>query len=51
MIYIKQEISSFKANLGGTNILDPLKKAFCLNIGERKKRIFLLTDGEIENKD
>ena len=51
MPQILSEISVFAANFGGTNILDPLKKATELDIGKRKRRVFLLTDGEVENKD
>lgn len=46
---MKEEINNFSANLGGTNILDPLIKAVSLDIGKRNKRIFLLTDGEVNN--
>ncbi len=35
--------------MGGTEILNPLKKAVDLNVGKRKKRVFLLTDGEVDN--
>lgn len=35
--------------MGGTEILNPLKKAVDLNVGKRKKRVFLLTDGEVNN--
>jgi uncharacterized protein with von Willebrand factor type A (vWA) domain len=48
---ILSEISMLQANFGGTNILDPLKRATELDIGNRKRRIFLLTDGEVDNKD
>ena len=36
--------------MGGTDILNPLKKATGLNIGGKKRVIFLLTDGEDGNK-
>ncbi len=36
--------------MGGTNILNPLKIATGLNIGGKKRVIFLLTDGEDGNK-
>jgi hypothetical protein len=39
-------ISKFDANFGGTEILEPLKNALMLDVGGRKKRVFLLTDGE-----
>jgi hypothetical protein len=42
---VKEEIINFSANLGGTDILTPLMKAVSLDVGNRKKRIFLLTDG------
>ena len=35
--------------MGGTNILRALKVAFNLKTGSRFKRIFLLTDGEVDN--
>jgi len=35
--------------MGGTNIYDPLKSVFESNI-HYKKRIFLLTDGQIKNE-
>jgi hypothetical protein len=35
--------------MGNTEILNPLKKAVDLNVGKRKKRIFVLTDGEVTN--
>ena len=38
-------------NLGGTNILKPLSLAQELESEGRKKRIFLLTDGEVYNGD
>lgn len=39
-----------KADLGGTDILEPLMKVEALYIGQRKKRVFILTDGEVSNK-
>ena len=50
MSEVLTEVSNFKADLGGTDILNPLKKAIRLNIGGRKRIVFLLTDGEVENK-
>jgi hypothetical protein len=47
---VKEEINKFTATLGCTDILTPLMKAVSLDIGNRKKRIFLLTDGEVGNK-
>ena len=48
---ILSEISQFTANYGGTNILDPLKKVIALDVGNKKRRVFLLTDGEVEDKN
>ena len=43
-------IDSFKADLGGTEILKPLSHIFAADLKQRyKKRIFLLTDGEVQN--
>lgn len=42
-------ISEFDANLGGTEILQPLKNALKLNVGSKQKRVFLLTDGEVND--
>jgi hypothetical protein len=39
------EIKTFKADFGGTDILSPIVKAATIDSGEYKKRIFLLTDG------
>ena len=36
-------------DMGGTNILEPLKAAQLLPANGRKKRIFLLTDGNVDN--
>jgi len=47
---ILAEISNFKADLGGTDILRPLDRAINLDIGGKQRRLFLLTDGEVENK-
>jgi len=40
-----------KADYGGTNILNPLKEAIEVIKTKLNKRIFLLTDGEVENPD
>lgn len=48
---ILSNISLFTANYGGTNILDPLKKAIGLDVGCKKRRVFLLTDGEVDDKN
>ena len=45
---VKQEIDSMDNNYGGTNILSPLREVIKANIGKFKKRIFLLTDGQVE---
>ncbi len=39
------------ANYGGTNILNPLQEAIKQIKTDLNKRIFLLTDGEVDNKD
>lgn len=50
--FAKEEIDDFYANLGGTDIDTPLKKAFKIKTKkEYQKRIFLLTDGEVGNPD
>ena len=36
--------------MGGTEILEPLAAAMKVEAGKRKKRIFLLTDGDVSNK-
>lgn len=41
----------FEADLGGTNILAPLEECVKLNVKNREKRIFLLTDGQVGNVD
>ena len=65
---IKQEIDSYSADFGGTNILDPME--FLINkylikfddetthdsfqqdkLKRKLKRLFLLTDGEVDNPD
>ena len=48
---ILKNISSFQANYGGTDILTPLQKAFSLQAGDMKKRVFMLTDGEDDQKN
>lgn len=41
----------FDANFGGTNIYGPMDSAFNLKMpGGFKKRIFMLTDGQVSNK-
>ena len=40
------------ADLGGTSILPPLDKAVTqFNCGNKQKRIFLLTDGEVDSNE
>ena len=48
------KVACFKANLGGTEILNPLSIAKELMMKDEKlkhSRIFLLTDGEVKNRD
>ncbi len=45
--FAKKEIDNFMANFGGTEIYQPLEDIFKLNFSN--KRIFLLTDGEVEH--
>ena len=48
LLYIEQ----MTADMGGTNILEPLNYAMdSLAIGPRETRIFPLTDGQVENRD
>ena len=58
----KNFIDTFSADMGGTNILDPLKTAYTTiqNCEQGKKyyknvvteaRIFVLTDGQVSNRD
>ena len=52
MSQILAEIGRFEANFGGTNILDPMKKVTeTSKFGNKKLRVFLLTDGEVDNKE
>ena len=49
------EIANFQADMGGTNILDPLEQAQNMSIAAcegstvSKARIFILTDGQVSN--
>ncbi|CDW76097.1 UNKNOWN [Stylonychia lemnae] len=44
------KVEQFSANKGGTNIFDPLKAAFEIQIPDGySKQIFLLTDGQIQD--
>eukprot|EP00351_Strombidinopsis_sp_SopsisLIS2011_P005721 CAMPEP_0116875818 /NCGR_PEP_ID=MMETSP0463-20121206/7923_1 /TAXON_ID=181622 /ORGANISM="Strombidinopsis sp, Strain SopsisLIS2011" /LENGTH=143 /DNA_ID=CAMNT_0004522129 /DNA_START=1082 /DNA_END=1513 /DNA_ORIENTATION=+ len=45
------EISKYKPDFYGTDILTPIKMAYELDSGPYKKNIFLLTDGEVNNPD
>ena len=47
--YVLNEIDKFKNNLGGTNIIDPLIRAQEDFQSDLKKRIFILTDGAVDN--
>ena len=45
-------ISDMYANMGGTNILAPLSNAIDkLAVGHKETRIFLLTDGQVSDRD
>lgn len=44
------EAKSFDSDFGGTDILGPLVTATTLESGDFKKRIFLLTDGQVGDK-
>lgn len=46
MQYVSNEVRSFSANFGGTNIHSPLKKALDMK-SNKTKRIFILTDGQV----
>lgn len=48
---ILRRINCFDSDLGGTEILNPLILCSSLKIGNREKRVFLLTDGEVDNKE
>ena len=43
-------IETIDADFGGTNILEPLLAATLIDVGNRNRRIFLLTDGEVDDK-
>ena len=49
--YVLNEIGKFKNTLGGTNIIDPLTRAQEDFQSDLKKRIFILTDGAVDNPD
>ena len=47
-------INEMEANMGGTNIVDPLRSIYVDNIYDKinlSKNIFLLTDGQINDRD
>ena len=46
---IKTLIDGFESNYGGTDILTPMMKAVELDTGNKQKRIFVLTDGQVNN--
>jgi uncharacterized protein with von Willebrand factor type A (vWA) domain len=48
---ILDEISTYSADYGGTNIIDPIKSITSLKTNGYKKRIFLLTDGSVGGPD
>ena len=49
---VLRKIGSFSSDFGGTNIFDPIVDAFTTDVGKNvQKRIFLLTDGQIHDKD
>jgi hypothetical protein len=49
---VKDEVSQYSANMGGTNIYDPLKFAIGFkSTSGFQKRIFLLTDGAVSEPD
>ena len=48
---VKEEISMFEADYGGTQIREPLDSIFTTKLSkEYKKRIFILTDGGVWDK-
>jgi len=50
--YSINEISSFKADLGGTELFNSLKKVFLLKKQDNYPRnVFILTDGDISNTE
>ena len=49
---VKAQLENFSANFGGTQIYQPMESAFKVNVETGfKKRIFLLTDGQVGNTD
>ena len=48
-----EHVSKFSANMGGTEIFEPLESAIKLEVSDPsiKKQIFLLTDGEVSKPD
>jgi uncharacterized protein with von Willebrand factor type A (vWA) domain len=47
------KIQKFSANKGGTEIFKPIENAFASASHDKnmQKRVFLLTDGQINNKE
>ena len=48
---IMGDISTYSADYGGTEIFNPIESATKLNTQEYKKRIFLLTDGDVSSPE
>ena len=44
------QLDTFRADHGGTNIVTPLVTAQAFDSGNLKKRIFILTDGEVKDR-
>ena len=45
-------IDDMEANMGGTNIYDPLSLAIdTMAVGHKQTRIFMLTDGQVNDRD
>ena len=49
LYHILQEVDSYSADYGGTEILEPIKSATKMSNDGYKKRIFLLTDGDVSS--
>lgn len=45
----KNSIDLMSANFGGTDILRPMKNVL-MNLDFKRSRVFLLTDGQVNNK-
>jgi hypothetical protein len=46
---VLNDVDSYNADLLGTEILEPIKSATRMDTKEYKKRIFLLTDGDVSS--